>query len=274
MKVVFLDIDGVLQPPNFSNRFKHDLDQLRKDLAEKNPLFHTADKWDIGAVYYDWKKEAVENLKILLEKHNALIVISSSWRTYSALPILRLLFSIHDLDKYVYDKTLEVYLSSRSGDIYHYLQTHPEIEQFVIIDDVSYNYDTIFPENHVLTNNFYYFDEASFEEADKILSRQGFKMPEYNAETKRDLYRILWKGKSKFPENYFCEGSIVIVAEVYDKYYVLVHKLKRSFLQVIGYYDYYYQADDPGEALQKAKELDEKILKNYYEFYEINRVYR
>ena len=31
--VMFLDIDGVLQPPSKQTRFKHDLDELRRSLA-------------------------------------------------------------------------------------------------------------------------------------------------------------------------------------------------------------------------------------------------
>ena len=33
--VIFLDIDGVLQPWGRQDRFNHDLEQLKKDLASK-----------------------------------------------------------------------------------------------------------------------------------------------------------------------------------------------------------------------------------------------
>jgi len=31
--IIFLDIDGVLQPPSRQTRFKHDLEELRRSLA-------------------------------------------------------------------------------------------------------------------------------------------------------------------------------------------------------------------------------------------------
>ena len=34
-QVVFLDIDGVLQPSGRQDRFNHDLEQLQRDLAAK-----------------------------------------------------------------------------------------------------------------------------------------------------------------------------------------------------------------------------------------------
>ena len=55
-RVIFLDIDGVLQPPSRQTRFKHDLEELRRSLAERfdDETYLSMDKYDLGAVYHDW----------------------------------------------------------------------------------------------------------------------------------------------------------------------------------------------------------------------------
>lgn len=79
MKIIFLDIDGVLQPDT-QKRFKHDLEALKASFAAQNQEFENLDKYDIGAVYYDWDKTAVELMKKLCAKTGARFVISSDWR--------------------------------------------------------------------------------------------------------------------------------------------------------------------------------------------------
>ena len=57
--VIFLDIDGVLQPPSKQTRFKHDPEDLRRSLAGRfgDETYLGMDKYDLGAVYYDWHAE-------------------------------------------------------------------------------------------------------------------------------------------------------------------------------------------------------------------------
>jgi hypothetical protein len=140
MKVIFLDIDGVLQPDT-QHRFEHDLDKLKADFIQTNPDYEIVDKYDIGATFYDWDKTAVSLLTDLCEKTSAQFVISSDWRLFSSLQKLRLLFAIHQMDKYVFD-TLETEITSlrRYQEIQQYLQSHDNITHYVIIDD-SYSYD-------------------------------------------------------------------------------------------------------------------------------------
>ena len=165
--VIFLDIDGVLQPGHKQDRFKHDLKKLRQDFSEKSdPHYETMSEYDIGAVYYDWNDEAVKNLKTLIDEADAEIVLSSAWRERKSIKQLKLLFKIHDLDKYVIAKTpyrqeevdneekesdnkskllpdnyikADEFGSSRDGEIEVYLHKHTEIKQFVIIDDAYFN---------------------------------------------------------------------------------------------------------------------------------------
>jgi hypothetical protein len=85
--VIFLDIDGVLQPLSSQQRFRHDLKALQEQLAfqYQNDDYREMDRYDLGAVYYDWDKEAVERLRTLCVDVPADIVITSDWRNYSPL---------------------------------------------------------------------------------------------------------------------------------------------------------------------------------------------
>lgn len=66
--IIFLDIDGVLQPYNQRERFDHDLDKLVDYLCDKynDPIYGEMDKYDVGAAYYDWDDVAVGILTKLI----------------------------------------------------------------------------------------------------------------------------------------------------------------------------------------------------------------
>ena len=154
--VIFLDIDGVLQPPSSQKRFKHDLEELRRCLADRfdDEIYLGMDKYDLGAVYFDWDSEAVERLHSLCNDFGAGIVISSDWRRSKSTPGLQALFRVHGLHRYVTDKTSESGGAPhyRAGEVKEYLQAHPEIERFVIIDDgFGLEFDELFPEQFVHT---------------------------------------------------------------------------------------------------------------------------
>jgi len=171
MKVIFLDIDGVLQPGT-QHRFDHDLDKLKDDLIQTNPDYEIVDKYDIGATYYDWDKTAVSLLTDLCEKTGAQFVISSDWRLSSSLQKLRLLFSIHQMDKYVFDTLgTELTEQQRYQEIQHYLQTHNNITHFVIIDDhYAYDFNEHFQLNFVHTD--WVLTEKDYEKAAMILENR------------------------------------------------------------------------------------------------------
>ena len=153
-KVIFLDIDGVLQPTWKQDRFNHDMDELRRVLAAwfDNEEYLEMDKYDLAAVYFDWDREAVERLRALCDNFGAEIVISSAWREYSGLLRLKDYFRIYDLDRYVTDVTAQIHdlERSRAGEVAHYLAEHPEIEKFVILDDSYLSYfRALFPDHFV-----------------------------------------------------------------------------------------------------------------------------
>ena len=170
MKIIFLDIDGVLQPGT-QRRFDHDLDQLKDDFAKKDPDYGLLDKYDIGATYYDWDKNAISLLKALCDETEAKFVISSNWRTQSSLKKLRLLFAIHNLDGYVFD-TLDTEFTElrRYQEIQNYLSCHDNISHFVIIDDwyIS-DFNEHFPLNFVQTE--WVFTAENYEKSLTILEK-------------------------------------------------------------------------------------------------------
>lgn len=138
-RVVFLDIDGVLQPVNAQDRFKHDMEALKAELAEKygDEHFLELNKYDVAAVYYDWNEDAVSSLRSILEDCDAEIVLSSDWRQTKTLEDMRTLMKIHNLDKYLTDMVPETYRWSwKYEDIPAYLLEHPKLTRYVVVDDM------------------------------------------------------------------------------------------------------------------------------------------
>ena len=136
-KVIFLDIDGVLQPCSNQYRFDHDMYQTRQDMAEKfqDDRYLELDRYDVAAVCYDWDEKAVGCLKELIFHSKAEIVISSDWKRTRDIEDMRLLFKIHRLDGYITDMTPFEQFSSKADDIREYLKSHPDIGSYVVIDD-------------------------------------------------------------------------------------------------------------------------------------------
>ncbi|MCP4702942.1 MAG: hypothetical protein GY862_39685 [Gammaproteobacteria bacterium] len=172
--VVFLDIDGVLQPHENSWRFDHDLKKLREELARKynNDEYLEMDRYDLGAVYYDWDKEAVERLRRLCIDVPAEIVISSDWRTYSPLSRLKDYFKLHDLDKYITGEIPQIPGKYRCGELTEYLKNNKDIQGFVILDDSHIrDFETNYPEQFVYCRPI--FDEECYKKALDILTKES-----------------------------------------------------------------------------------------------------
>jgi len=114
MKVIFLDIDGVL---NTKNTFKK-----RKDIYNES-----------GVIIPRIDFYRVKFLKQIVDKTDAKIVISSTWRKYdNDMKELKEVFSLFDLE--VYDVTC-IDISGKKGiEINDWLNKN-EVDSFVIIDD-------------------------------------------------------------------------------------------------------------------------------------------
>lgn len=108
MKIIFLDVDGVL------NSFK---DRL---------------SWTIET------DKHLEILKYIVDKTNAKIIVSSSWRILSG-TMNTLTKRLNDFGMEVYNQTPQLTFAGRKrGDeIRQWLKENKEIEKFAILDDES-----------------------------------------------------------------------------------------------------------------------------------------
>jgi hypothetical protein len=114
MKVIFLDIDGVL-----------------------NVIPYGHDRW--GSLFHP---HLVDNLKRIIDETGAKIVISSTWRMGNGLPGMKEMWMDRGLPGEVVGVTpnFMVHFGTtlcRGKEIDAYLEDHPEIESYVIIDDDS-----------------------------------------------------------------------------------------------------------------------------------------
>jgi hypothetical protein len=142
MKIIFLDIDGVL------NVYCEGRDQF-------GCTFHT---------------NFVENLRNIIDKTGAKIVISSSWRT-DGLDVMKELWKYRDLPGEVIDVTPDSYYLINEGkfefydqverghEIQYWLDKHKEVTNYVIIDDDNDMLDNQ-RENFVRTANNMHHDDC------------------------------------------------------------------------------------------------------------------
>lgn len=182
-KIIFLDIDGVLQPYSSKGRFEYERQYGLQTLQEKLTVELSIDyfqyhPYDVGACYCDWDKEAVARIRKICDKTGAKIVISSDWRNIKLPYKMRDFLKIWNMDKYwiadnyhsnkideesdnvmkrvkeyVEKKAIELnhkYIDNRSIEILYYVFSN-NITNYVAIDD---RYLSELPEGHfVYTNN-------------------------------------------------------------------------------------------------------------------------
>lgn len=226
-KVIFLDIDGVLQPTTAQERFNHDMDALKIELAEKyqDDHFLELDKYDVAAVYYDWNKKAVERLRDLLWHCDAEIVLSSDWRQTKTLEDMRTLMKIHNLHEYLTELVPETrQWSWKYEDIPAYLLEHPKLTRYVVIDDM----------------NMEKYFRGKFVNCDRFLG-----MHEYN-----QIYRLLEYG-SWWEDSYYkkyTSGNLGLTIE--DKFDKVI------FLDIDGV------LNDDGERRQDGEIICEAYVRN------------
>lgn len=114
MKLIFLDIDGVMNHRNYFRRSR------LHDLQEFCPV-------------------AVRNLREIIKRTGAKIVISSTWRKFNDIDYI---MSCYDLDQYVVGKTPNLIDHIRGDEIDLFIKRYfknteciEKLESFIIIDD-------------------------------------------------------------------------------------------------------------------------------------------
>ena len=174
-KALFLDIDGVIQPftdhyieyVNDDDKMEELFKKLESEFKVDYRKFH---KFDVATAYCDWDRDAVKELKRVLDATGAKIVVSSSWRMGAPGDYLPFLLRMHDLQKYLYGYTPlfsgcsehEGLEYDRSVEILEYLKMHPYIKKWVAVDDKDLSRD--FPKNSVVT-----YPKITAEDADRCI---------------------------------------------------------------------------------------------------------
>lgn len=115
MRTIFLDIDGVVVT-------SADLSSVNKRTG-----------------WYNFNKTCIKRLKTILERTGAVLVISSSWRTGSLEQTKETLglSGMKSVLKYMVDETPRLDTRMRGYEIQHWLDNHPEVEEYLILDDDS-----------------------------------------------------------------------------------------------------------------------------------------
>jgi hypothetical protein len=115
MKIIFLDIDGVIAS----------LDHIRITslLEEDNP-----DKYG-----YAFDPRCVKNLQYIIKQTNAKLIISSSWKSMGKEALLTM-WKMRELPGEIIGTTPDLLRGSRGMEIQVWIDTN-DVTKFVIIDD-------------------------------------------------------------------------------------------------------------------------------------------
>lgn len=120
--IIFLDIDGVLN--NWNTFSMPDVEALDKGLITRETV--------------NWDKNNVLAFSAILEKTNADVVISSTWRKMFPLTHFNKFFIVNDLPPCVIDHTpLRLNSSFRGGEINAWLDGR-EIPHVILDDDSDF----------------------------------------------------------------------------------------------------------------------------------------
>ena len=182
--ILFLDIDGVIQPYHNQERFNHDMDKTVEFLCKKynTDIYKTMDKYDVCAAFYDWDDSAIGFIKKLVYEYSFKIVFSTGWREYNNLEQLKALFLLYDLDEFCIDN---IEKGSKVRCINEYLTKHiKDINKYIIIDDQDFTLE--FGHHFLLSGD--YFKESDYNMA-KFLTNN------FNFSDEEDGFKIIFGEK-------------------------------------------------------------------------------
>lgn len=161
MKIIFLDIDGVMN--SFHEQVKPE------DKIYTGPFWYTE----------DISPKFINKLNKIIEKTEAQVVISSSWRKKHTLKVLRKMFDIQGFKGEIIDFTphlkrdKEGNILDRGDEIKNWIDNSEDIDNFVIIDDFDYlNFDKWFPHQFVYVKDGSGLQENHVQQAVNILNKE------------------------------------------------------------------------------------------------------
>lgn len=126
MKVIFLDFDGVL-----NSRASFIMENRRRQGLSKKK------KEELGPINESLCHVCCSNFQLILEHFPEVkIVISSTWRELFDLEWLKAKLSSYGIDSSrVIDRTPGSFGRSRGFEINSWLEDHPEVKTYLILDD-------------------------------------------------------------------------------------------------------------------------------------------
>ncbi len=149
MKVIFLDNDGVIcLSHNWGSRYK----KQHKVYTKENPR-PLQKEIPVNLRFDNFDKKSILLLNELLEQTGAEIVVSSDWRNHATLDELQKYYleqgickapvgvteNLRNIEEHTYAMfNYKSWLERiRILEIEHYLKEHPEITQWVAVDDLN-----------------------------------------------------------------------------------------------------------------------------------------
>lgn len=124
MKILFLDIDGVLATPKSYKTIRH----IKASPTENNPMPEDKE-------YNSFDPKAVAHLNHILEKTDAILVMSSTWRKLSSFMELKVILKQEGVKGKLLDITGDHY-RGRGHEVKDWLEKNSSIvDKYVIVDD-------------------------------------------------------------------------------------------------------------------------------------------
>jgi len=165
MKVIFLDIDGVLNSVDYMNALHY---RFRSEVAKGEasfpvPMGETSDEF---GQYFD--DRCIIHLEAILNYTGAKLVISSTWRK-NGLKWMRSLWEYRCLEGDIIDVTPVVNLD-RGEEIQLWLDEN-QVDNYVVIDDETFDIAQYHPNNFVKTNGRFGLTLVDAKKAVEILNK-------------------------------------------------------------------------------------------------------
>ena len=133
MNVIFLDIDGVVNTLQIYDEVQPFFKKDSRSMIDRDGYYYDLCDYDDGRVS---NRQAVLWLNHICKENNAKIVISSSWRIGHYEDTIKCLRNTGlDKDIEIIGKTPVFWKKKRGDEIKAFLKEHPEITDFVILDD-------------------------------------------------------------------------------------------------------------------------------------------
>lgn len=146
--IIFLDFDGVLATDDYDDILMERNDRLRDFFGRK------------------FDPNCVASLKMIIESTNADIVITSSWRHYLNPFSMRIMWRLRKMPGRVIGLTPSM-SDNRSLEIESWLSKHPEIDNYVILDDMDQRQFEPGLHSHLFTCN--HLSGLSMKDAKKVI---------------------------------------------------------------------------------------------------------